>query len=54
VRDNRWSFGYYDDDRFAGGGSCERQRLTGPRFVVRKTMFYRGGPFQQRAVELHF
>jgi hypothetical protein len=44
VEDNRWSFGYYDDDVSL---AIEAVNVTGDRakIVVRKTVFYRGGLF---------
>jgi hypothetical protein len=44
VQDNRWSFGYYDDDVSL---AIEAVNVTGDRakIVVRKTEFYRGGLF---------
>jgi len=44
VRNNRWSFGYYNDDVSL---AIESVNVTGDRakIVVRKTEFYRGGLF---------
>lgn len=44
VDDNRWSFGYYDDDLSL---SVETVDISGDRakIIVRKTQFYRGGLF---------
>lgn len=44
VEDNRWSFGYYDDDVSL---SVETVDVSGDRakIVVRKTHFHRGGLF---------
>ena len=44
VEDNRWNFGYYDDDVSL---SVEAVDASGDRakIIVRKTQFYRGGLF---------
>jgi len=44
VRDNRWSFGYYDDDVSLAVESVN-VRDDRAKIVVRKTEFYRGGLF---------